>query len=76
MRENLRVILDEFSTLSLAVFLASVITWHRQAHLHKGGKLCLGLCPVSLRLPTPFTSPALLEGVSNYSHNFLYYSPL
>ncbi len=34
MREYLKVVRAEFSTLSLAVFVISVIAWRRQAPLH------------------------------------------
>jgi hypothetical protein len=31
MGDNLKVVLVEFSTLRLAIFLTSVIAWHREA---------------------------------------------
>ena len=33
-RENLKVVLDKFSTLSWSVLVISIIAWHRQAWPH------------------------------------------
>jgi hypothetical protein len=43
-RDNLKVIWVEFSTLSVAVFVMSVIEWHRQAHPHLKLKMWPRFC--------------------------------
>ncbi len=48
--ENLKVDWDEFSTLSLTVFIMSVIVWSRQARPHLELKPRHGFCPISLNL--------------------------
>jgi len=46
MGENLKVVWAEFSTLSLAAFVKSVIARHRQEWLHLELKTQPRLCPV------------------------------
>ena len=50
MGDNLKVVCAEFSTLSLAVFIMSVIVWSRQARPHLELKPRHGFCPISLNL--------------------------
>jgi hypothetical protein len=45
------VVRANFSALRLAVFLMSVIAWHRRAHSHLESKARLRFCPASLSLP-------------------------
>ncbi len=42
--DNLKVVLVKFSTLSVAVFVMSVIDWHRQARLHLKLKMWPRFC--------------------------------
>jgi hypothetical protein len=49
-RENLKAVLDKFSTLSLAVLVISKIAWHRQAWPHLELKAWPRFRPVSLCL--------------------------
>ncbi len=47
MGENLKIVLAEFSTLSLAAFVMGVIASHRQARPHLDLKTWPWFCPVS-----------------------------
>ncbi len=53
MEENLGVVKNNFSALSLAVFTMSIISWHMQAHPHLELKTHPGLCPFSLIISMP-----------------------
>jgi hypothetical protein len=48
--KNLKVVAAEFSTLSQAVFVMSVIAWRRQARPHLELKTQPWFCPVSSSL--------------------------
>ncbi len=48
--ETLKVVWSEFSTLSLAVFIMSVIAWHTHTCSHLQLKTRLRFCPVSSSL--------------------------